>query len=204
MNVTKTLSVLVNLLIVVACSAVRKEETVTNSFMIKRLYYKADSVKVMNKQGVSYTNDNLANGYIIRLNPAHDTIMLTGYVNGKKQGRCYTRFPNRRYQSVEHFINGKAEGRQQKWWENGQLKYEAYFKNDVFDGRLLEWNPNGVLMRDNHYQNGQEAGRQKMWYDNGKLRANYIVKDGRTYGLTGTMNCSNAIENQHSKSKINP
>ncbi len=199
MNVTKTLSVLVSLLIVVACSAVGKEETVVNSFRIKRFYYREDSVKVMNKQGLTYINDSIANGYIILVGASNDTLLLAGYINGKKQGRCYTRYPGQHYQSVENFNNGKAEGWQRRWWENGTLKYEAHFKDDIFDGRLREWNPKGVLMRDNHYLNGQEEGKQRMWYDNGKLRANYIVRNGRTYGLTGTMNCYNAVENQHSK-----
>jgi len=194
MKVTKTLSVFVSLLIVVACSMVRKEEPVVNGSRIKRLYYKADSVKVMNKQGITYINDSIANGYIILLNTTNDTLALDGFLNGKKQGRCYTKYTYKHYRSVENYIKGKAEGWQRKWWENGILKYEAHFQQDVFDGRLREWNPKGVLMRENRYVNGQEEGKQRMWYDNGKLRANYMVKDGRTYGLTGTMNCSNAAE----------
>lgn len=204
MNVTQSLSALVCLLMVVACSTVRTDKTVVHGSQIKRLYYKADSVTVMNRQGFTYINNSIANGYVIHLNPANDTLMLVGYVNGKKQGRCYTRYHDRDYQSVENFINGKAEGEQWKWWENGTLKYEAYFKNDVFDGRLREWNSEGTLMRDNHYRNGQEEGKQSMWYDNGKLRANYVVRNGRAYGLTGTMNCSNAIEKQYSQEKIKP
>ena len=74
------------------------------------------------------------------------------------------------------------------------MKQKANYTNDVFDGTLKEWSFNGILTRGNQYVDGQEKGKQQLWYDNGKLRANYVVKEGRIYGLAGTMNCFNAAE----------
>jgi antitoxin component YwqK of YwqJK toxin-antitoxin module len=45
-----------------------------------------------------------------------------------------------------------------------------------------------------NYQKGHEEGEQKWWYDNGKIKANYIIKDGRRYGLLGTKNCINVSD----------
>ena len=42
-----------------------------------------------------------------------------------------------------------------------------------------------------NYYNGKEQGSQKVWYNNGKIKSNYVVKDGRRYGLLGTKNCTN-------------
>jgi hypothetical protein len=33
-------------------------------------------------------------------------------------------------------------------------------------------------------------GAQIAWYPNGKLRLNYVVRNGRQYGLTGVKNCA--------------
>ena len=41
------------------------------------------------------------------------------------------------------------------------------------------------------YYKGYESGGQKVWYPNGLIKSNYIMKNGRRYGLLGTKNCIN-------------
>ena len=38
---------------------------------------------------------------------------------------------------------------------------------------------------------GYEEGSQKAWWQNGVIRANYVVKNGRRYGLIGLKLCMN-------------
>jgi antitoxin component YwqK of YwqJK toxin-antitoxin module len=52
----------------------------------------------------------------------------------------------------------------------------------------------GKLIHLANYKNGQEEGTQKLWYDNGKIRANYVIKNGKRYGLLGTKNCINVSD----------
>jgi hypothetical protein len=33
------------------------------------------------------------------------------------------------------------------------------------------------------------VGQQRMWWPDGTLRANYVVRDGRRYGLLGAKGC---------------
>jgi antitoxin component YwqK of YwqJK toxin-antitoxin module len=45
-----------------------------------------------------------------------------------------------------------------------------------------------------NYKKGHEDGQQQWWYDNGKIKANYIIKNGRRYGLRGTKKCINVSD----------
>lgn len=49
-------------------------------------------------------------------------------------------------------------------------------------------------MKEMNYKKGFEEGSQKMFYDNGKVKVNYIMINGRRYGLLGTKNCVNVSD----------
>jgi antitoxin component YwqK of YwqJK toxin-antitoxin module len=65
---------------------------------------------------------------------------------------------------------------------------------DACEGELKEWTESGQLFHLAHYKNGQEDGVQKMWHANGKIRSNFVLIQGRRYGLLGTKNCRNFNE----------
>jgi antitoxin component YwqK of YwqJK toxin-antitoxin module len=92
------------------------------------------------------------------------------------------------------YRNGAKNGKQVSFWENGNKRFEFIAVNDAYEGELKEWSENGQLIHLAHYRNGQEEGEQKLWYDNGKIKANYVINNGRRYGLLGTKNCKNASE----------
>ncbi len=48
-----------------------------------------------------------------------------------------------------------------------------------------------VPFRKLSYAMGHESGLQQLWQSDGALYANYIVREGRKYGLTGTKECAN-------------
>ena len=48
-----------------------------------------------------------------------------------------------------------------------------------------------MCLRDS-YKNGYELGEQKIWDKNGEIVTNYIIKNGRRFGLLGKKNCVNA------------
>ena len=47
----------------------------------------------------------------------------------------------------------------------------------------------GNYIKDFNFKNGKEEGTQKMWFSNGQLKANYIMKDGRRFGILGVKLC---------------
>ena len=72
---------------------------------------------------------------------------------------------------------------------------EVYvFVNDEYEGTCREWSSDGLLVKEMNYLKGHEEGSQRWWYDNGKIKANYIIKQGRRYGLLGTKNCMNVSD----------
>ncbi|MGB4742170.1 MAG: toxin-antitoxin system YwqK family antitoxin, partial [Flavobacteriaceae bacterium] len=92
------------------------------------------------------------------------------------------------------YKNGQKNGKQVAYFDNGNKKFEFIAVNDIYEGELKEWNIRGDLIHLATYKNGQEEGTQKMWYDNGKIRANYVMKNGKRYGLLGTKNCTNVSD----------
>lgn len=82
----------------------------------------------------------------------------------------------------------------QGWWSDAKQKFTYHFSSDNFTGELKEWNAAGQLNKQFHYVNGQEEGSQKMWWDNGTVKANYVIRDGKKYGLIGLKICNNPYD----------
>ena len=103
-------------------------------------------------------------------------------------------YPNGQLVESRIYIDGNKEGFHQGWWENGAKKFEYHFLNAEHDGELKEWMETGQPYRFFHYIKGYEEGSQKMWWSNGSIRANYVIKNGKRYGLLGLKICSNPYD----------
>ena len=135
------------------------------------------------------------NGFLYQLSPnGNDTIAMEGYVNGLLSGNQKKWFPNKQLMEERHYRQGKKNGKQIAYWPNGIKRFEFVAKDDGYEGELREWSENGNLFHLANFVNGQEEGVQKMWYDNGKIRANYVILQGKRYGLLGTKNCKNVSD----------
>ena len=89
---------------------------------------------------------------------------------------------------------GKKIGKHIGYWEKGNLKFEYHFINGEHDGLLNEWYQSGQRYKEFHYKKGYEEGSEKKWWENGTIRANYVVKNGRRYGLIGLKLCMNPVD----------
>jgi antitoxin component YwqK of YwqJK toxin-antitoxin module len=142
-----------------------------------------------------YVDDKEYSGIIYKLFPnANDTILVNEYKGGLLNGYSKKWYPNNKLMEVRDYNAGKKNGKQISYWENGNKKFEFTANKDTYEGVLKEWTIEGKLIHMANYLNGQEEGIQKLWYDNGKIKANYIIKDGRRYGLLGTKNCINVSD----------
>ena len=150
---------------------------------------------IKSKKGFLYVNDSIFSGMIYYLYPnSRDTFKIENYSNGKENGYWFQYYPNHILKEKRFFVNGKKEGEHIGFWENGEKRFSYHLKNDVYEGNNKEWTQEGKLISDMNYHLGQEQGSQKVWYDNGKIKANYVIKDGRRYGLLGTKNCENVSD----------
>lgn len=120
-----------------------------------------------------------------------DTASVSHYIDGLEDGEWRKFYPNGKMKEQRFYKNGKKVGIMKAWWENGKLQMLFNFENDEYEGVCSEWNDQGVMVREQHYHLGHEEGSQRQWYDNGKVRSNYVMKNGRRYGLLGTKNCVN-------------
>jgi antitoxin component YwqK of YwqJK toxin-antitoxin module len=136
----------------------------------------------------------LYTGFQFSLLDKGDTAFLKSFFNGVEEGNQKRWYPNKQLEEERFYINGKKEGIHQGWWPNHQKRFYFTAYNDEYNGEFKEWTQNGILIKFFHYQNGYEIGSQKLWWANGDVRANYVIKNGRKYGLLGLKNCNNPYD----------
>ncbi len=171
------------LMLLIGCNASRDD--ILNSTDI--------SFKTFN--GVLLYNDQPYSGRVFTLLPeSRDTVEIAGYHHGREHGVWRKLYSNGMLKERREFKDGLKTGTYTAWWENGRKKLEYRYKEDEYEGICREWNGEGTLIREMHYARGHEQGAQKMFYDNGKVRSNYVIVNGRRYGLLGTKNCVNASD----------
>lgn len=123
-----------------------------------------------------------------------DTAELCSYKYGQEDGEWKKYYPSKKIKEIRFFEHGQKTGEYNAWWENGNKQLQYFFVADEYEGTCREWNETGMLTKVMNYKKGHEDGHQQWWYDNGKIKANYIIENGRRYGLLGTKNCINVSD----------
>lgn len=167
-------------------SSCYSRKSVTVDALDSSLTYRGD---ILFRNGVAFTGKtfSLYAGSV-------DTAEIRNYYEGKEHGRWKKFYADGKIQESREFDGGRKTGFYVAWWQNGNRKLEYHFDDDEYEGICREWNEHGVLIREMNYAKGHESGTQKMFYDNGKVRANYVIVNGRRYGLLGTKNCVNVSD----------
>ena len=150
-------------------------------------------------QDTVYYNNQFFTGYRFSLYPNGDTAILQSYFNGVEEGTQRKWYPNRQLQEERFYINGKKEGLHKGWWPDRKEKFFFTAYNDKNEGEFKEWYASGLLQKYFHYTNGQEEGSQRLWWDNGSVRANYVIREGKKYGLIGLKTCINPYDSVTTK-----
>lgn len=157
--------------------------------------YKNASDKYLTKhQDTIYYKDQFFTGYRFSLYPNGDTAVLDSYFNGVEEGFQKKWYPNRQLLEERFYINGKKEGSHKCWWPDGKEKLYFTACGDKYEGEFKEWYSSGLLAKYFNYTNGQEEGSQRLWWDNGSVRANYVIRNGKKYGLLGLKLCINPYD----------
>lgn len=147
------------------------------------------------QNGVFLLNNQPYTGYVYTVYPkTKDTLEVIGYLNGKEHGVWRKYYEDGKLKQQRVFKNGLKEDKYIAYWQNGKKQLEYNFKAGEYNGNCAEWNQEGTLTKKMNYAMGYEDGAQQMFYDNGKVRSNYVIKDGRRFGLLGTKNCINVSD----------
>nr|WP_294893977.1 toxin-antitoxin system YwqK family antitoxin [uncultured Pedobacter sp.] len=166
----------------------------------KKLSLNADSNNFQNRNGIIFLENTPYSGLVYTLYAnSTDTAEIKSYLNGKEDGEWLKYYEDGKLKEKRFFKNGLKEGPYLAWWQNGKKQLQFNFVNDEYEGVCSQWNKDGRLIQQMTYKKGYEEGPQKMFYDNGKVRSNYIIKNGRRFGLLGTKNCINASDSVFKK-----
>jgi antitoxin component YwqK of YwqJK toxin-antitoxin module len=158
------------------------------------LLNKSEQQGTMNN-GLLCISNKPFNGTLFTLYPgSKDTAAIENYANGKEHGEWRKYYASAKIKEIRYFVNGQKTGEYTAWWENGNKQLQYFFAAGEYEGTCKEWSETGFLNKVMNYKKGHEEGHQQWWYDNGKIKANYIIKDGRRYGLLGTKNCINVSD----------
>lgn len=168
-------------------NALIKKEIPASYILKHTASYKGDTV---------YVKGSKFSGFLYECYPkTMDTFLIQSYYNGLREGVSKKWYRNNDLMELRCFSEGKKNGLQVAYWNNGNKRFEYMAKNDAYKNEMREWNEKGMLIHLAHYnKNGQEEGVQKLWYSNGKTRANYVIINGKRFGLLGTKNCVNVSD----------
>lgn len=151
------------------------------------------------RQDTVYYQGRYFTGYRLAYYPSGDTAVLQSYFNGVEEGFQKKWYANKQLAEIRFYINGKKEGEHKGWWDNGKPKFYFSLRDNEYEGEFREWNAAGLLIKQFHYHNGHEEGSQRLWWDNGTVRANYVIKNGKKYGLIGLKLCNNPYDSVYKK-----
>ena len=158
------------------------------------VYINSTDNRFSNHQDTVYYGDSFFTGYRYGLYETRDTSFIQSYFNGVEEGFQRKWHSNKQLSEERFYINGKKEGLHRGWWPNGKLKFYFTVYNDKYEGEFKEWIDNGLLVKYFHYEDGNEMGSQRLWWGDGTVRANYVIKNGRKYGLLGLKTCINPYD----------
>lgn len=113
----------------------------------------------------------------------------TSYRDGKLEGAHEVWCGSGGLREQRFYRAGRKHGTHRGWWEDGAARFVLGFQDGMNDGEHRVWARNGQLVELRNFDRGQETGPQRSWTATGKALANYVVRDGRRYGLLGAKPC---------------
>ena len=138
--------------------------------------------------GVLYRSGQLFSGSVLQRNEEGKVNAQTSYYNGRQEGWSYTYFENGAMSEKRYYHLGEKDSVHKGWWQNGKPRFAYQFKAGKYDGYFREWYASSPKYKEVHYTNGKEDWA-KGWRENGKVYMNFVVKDGRRYGIENSNLC---------------
>ena len=184
-----------SILLICSCAQNKSNQVAVFNQTVPKIFTLKSSKEITNKNDTVLLNGGKYSGYLFELHTNNsDTLLIQSYVSGLQSGNDKKWFANKNISEDREYSSGKKNGKQIAFWDNGKKRFEFTANNDAYEGEMKEWNFEGKLIHLANYKNGQEEGTQRLWYDNGKIRANYVILNGKRYGLLGTKNCRNVSD----------
>ena len=181
-------------LIVAVFAACSTSEEVASDLVNPMEEVRAGSEELLRKGAVLFYRDAPLNGFVLDYYEDGNLKSKTTYIKGKKHGTSHHRYQNGSIKEIREYAENNKVGYHRGYWPNGNLKFTYHFKDGMHHGVAREWFVHGQMFKQFNFVEGREDGSQKMWTEDGAIRANYVVKDGRRYGLIGLKNCKSVSD----------
>ena len=179
------------ILIQYGCENIEPHSELKDDTSVPNIVNISTDLKFKFHQDTLYFDQKKYDGYVFKEFQKGDTALFIGYLNGLEEGLSKKWYPNKQISEIRMYRQGKKIGIHKGYYENGNPKFEYHFIQGEHHGIAKEWYENGQDYKIFHYNMGYEEGSQKAWWQNGVIRANYVVKNGRRYGLIGLKLCMN-------------
>lgn len=134
------------------------------------------------KDGLIYFYDT-KELYTGKVTDTADVIIEYEVVNGRQNGKFFTRFPNGNPEKIGFVLNNKNEGEWRYFYPNGTLESYGYFENNKATGDWKYYYPDGSLKCETFYLDGKAEGSSVMYDNSGKVLNIIYYKKGE---ITGT------------------
>jgi len=144
------------------------------------------SLRIVN--GVQYFGNTLFSGTIESFFPSGDIETSRSFYRGRQEGWSATWYPSGVKADLRYYHLGEKDSVHTGWWSNGRLRFRYHFSRGNYDGISNEWYSSGKLLKEIVYVNGNDVSG-KGWRENGKPFMNFIMRDGRRYGLMNGQLC---------------
>ena len=175
------------LIFLFACNHLQKH-FVAEANIASRKTVNATDTSLQFKNGYWYYHDVLFSGVIVEHFNDKTLHQTTQYINGKEDGCQLIFYPDKILSEKRFYRKGEKDSVNMGWWQNGNKRFEYHFKNGTYNGDFLEWYKSGQLLKHIHYTNGVDDWG-KGWRQNRKLYMNFVMKNGRRYGLNNSNLC---------------
>jgi len=149
----------------------------------------ASDPRLSRLNGLLLLDDEPLCGVVETTGAEGDLRARTSYRDGKLEGAHEVWCGSDRLREQRFYRAGRKHGIHRGWWEDGTARFVLGFQDGNNDGEHRVWARNGQLVELRNFDRGQEAGPQRSWTATGKALANYVVRDGRRYGLLGAKPC---------------
>lgn len=138
--------------------------------------------------GKWYQSKELLSAAVITRYPDNRVQYFTNYKAGQEEGWKRYYYPDSLLAEKRFYHLGEKDSIHLGWWPNRKLRFEYHFTRGVYNGDFKEWYSSGNKYKQIHYANGIEDWAQG-WRENGKLYMNFVVKNGRRYGIENSNLC---------------
>ena len=127
---------------------------------------------------------------LVRWSVAALMVTQTGAARLPEHHTVVEYWPNGIRRRESTYLGNVLDGPSRGWYESGAPQFAYFYRSDLSEGEQRQWYASGKNYTWFNHRAGHEIGQQRMWNADGSIRSNYVIKDGKRFGLIGAVGCT--------------